>query len=76
MIGTPPAAAASNSRLTPFCSASLDKWSPYLDIRALFAVTTCFPCLIELNTKFFAAPSEPPINSTIILMSFFKGASL
>ena len=63
MIGIPPATAASNSRLTRLFSASFDNSSPYFEIKALFAVTTCFLFLIELNTSFFAGPSDPPINS-------------
>ena len=42
IIGTPPQTAASNSKLTLFFSAIKDNWSPYLAIKALFAVITCF----------------------------------
>ena len=66
IIGTPPHTAASNSRLTLFFSAILDNWSPYFAIKALLAVTTCFLFFSALKTNFFAAPSAPPINSTII----------
>jgi len=38
--GIPPATEASNSKLTLFFSASLDKSLPCLDIKALFGVTT------------------------------------
>ena len=76
MIGTPPATAASNSRLTCFFSANFANSSPCLEINALLAVTTCFLFLIELKTNFFAAPSEPPMSSTTISISFFKYASL
>ena len=69
IIGTPPATAASNSRLTFFFSASFANSSPYFEINALFAVTTCFLFFIELKTNFFAAPSEPPISSTTISIS-------
>ena len=70
MTGMPPATAASYSKLTFFCSASLANWSPYFEIKALFAVTTCFLFFIESKTNLFAAPSAPPINSTTISMSF------
>ena len=75
MIGTPPATAASNSRFTLFFSASFDSSSPYLEIRPLLAVTTCFLFLIELKTSFFAAPSDPPINSTTRSISLILEAS-
>ena len=70
IMGTPPHTAASNSKLTLFSSAILDNLSPYLAINALFAVTTCFLFFNALKTNFFAAPSDPPINSTIISTSF------
>ena len=76
IIGTPPATAASNSRFTLFFSASFDNSFPYLDIKALFAVTTCFLFLIELKTNFLAAPSDPPINSITISISFLFEASI
>ena len=68
-MGTPPATAASNSRFTLFFSANFDRESPCFDIKALFAVTICFLFLIELKTKFFAAPFDPPISSTTISIS-------
>ncbi len=61
IMGTPPATAASNSRLILFFSANLDNSLPYFEIKDLFAVTTCFLFLRELKTNFFAAPSEPPL---------------
>ena len=70
MIGTPPHTAASNSKLTLFSSAILDNWSPYFAISALLAVTTCFLFFNALKTNFFAGPSDPPINSTIISTCF------
>ena len=39
-IGIPPATDASNSKLTLFFSANLDKLSPCFAINALFGVTT------------------------------------
>ena len=75
MIGTPPQTAASNSKLTLFSSAILDNWLPYLAIRALFAVTTCFLFFKASKTNFFAAPSAPPINSMITSTSFDLVAS-
>ena len=69
IIGTPPATAASNSKLTLFFSATFDKKSPCFEIKALFAVTTCFLFFNALRTNFFAGPSDPPINSTIMSTS-------
>ena len=69
IIGTPPQTEASNSKLTLFFSAIFAKWSPYLAINALFAVTTCFLFFKALKTNFLAGPSAPPINST--MMSIF-----
>ena len=75
IIGTPPHTAASNSKFTLFSSAILDSRSPYLAIRALLAVTTCFLFFSALNTNFFAGPSAPPINSMITSTSFDLVAS-
>ena len=75
IIGIPPATAASNSKLTFFLSASKASSSPYFEIKALFAVMTCFLFFYELNTNFFAGPSEPPINSTTTSTSINRGAS-
>ena len=76
IIGTPPATAASNSKFTLFFSASLDKVSPYLAIKALLAVITCFLFFKELKTNFFAGPSDPPINSITISISGWIEASI
>ena len=62
----PPATEASNKRFTEFFSASIESSSPCLAISALLAVTTCFPFLSAAKTNFFAIPSLPPINSTMI----------
>ena len=75
IIGTPPQTDASNSRLTLFFSAIFANWSPYLAIKALLAVTTCFLFLRASKTNFLAAPSEPPINSTTKSTSFILVAS-
>jgi len=72
MIGTPPQTDASNSKFTLFFSAILDKISPYFAIKALLAVTTCFLFFNALNTNFLAAPSAPPINSTIRSTSYIS----
>ena len=73
IIGTPPHTEASNSKLTLFFSAILDNLSPYFEIKALFAVTTCFFLFRAPKTNFLAAPSAPPINSiTISTLSFFR----
>jgi len=69
IIGTPPATEASYSKFTLFASARCASSSPYLDINALLAVITCFLFFRAEKTNFFAAPSEPPINSTIISTS-------
>ena len=71
IIGTPPQTAASYSKLTLFVSAILANWSPYFAINALLAVTTCFLFFKAAKTKFFAAPSAPPISSIIISTSVF-----
>ena len=75
IIGIPPQTAASNSKFTLFFSAILASWSPYLATKALFAVMTCFLFFNAAKTNFFAAPSAPPINSTIISISFDLVAS-
>ena len=72
MIGIPPATDASYSRLTLFFSAKAASWSPYFAINALFAVITCFLFLRAEKTNFFATPSDPPINSTIMSTSSIK----
>ncbi len=76
IIGIPPATAASNSRFILFFSASFDKKLPCLEISALLAVTTCFLFFKELNTSFFAGPSDPPISSITTSTSFFFDASI
>ena len=72
MIGIPPATEASYSRLTLFFSAITASLSPYFDIKALLAVITCFLFIRDEKTSFFAAPSDPPINSTTISTSLSK----
>ena len=74
-IGTPPQTAASNSKLTLFFSANKESLSPYLEINALFAVTTCFLFLRASNTIFLAGPSSPPISSITRSTSFDFAAS-
>ena len=70
-IGIPPATAASNSRLTLFFSASLDKLSPCLAISALFGVITFILFFKAFSTIFFEMPSDKPIVSNKISISFF-----
>ena len=76
IIGTPPQTEASNSKFTLFFSAIFDNWSPYLAIKALLAVTTCFLFFKALKTNFLAGPSAPPINSTIKSTFLFFVASI
>ena len=76
IIGIPPHTAASYSKFTLFFSASWANWFPYLAIKALLAVITCFLFFKALKTNFLAGPSAPPINSTIISISFFLVASI
>ena len=71
-IGIPPHTEASNSKLTLFFSASNDRWSPCLEIKALLAVITCFLFFKAFSTIFFDIPSDKPINSiTILTFGFF-----
>src|SRR3569833_1267106 len=63
-MGMPPAAAASNFRVTPFSSASLASARPCLASSALLAVTTCLPLASAVSTSWRAMPSSPPISST------------
>ena len=50
--GIPPPTAASNSKLTLFFSAIEERWSPCLEMRALFAVITCFLFFKASSTTF------------------------
>ena len=74
-MGTPPQTDASNSKFTLLFSAILASWSPYFAIKALLAVTTCFPFFKALNTSFLAGPSAPPISSIIRSTFLFFVAS-
>ena len=67
-IGIPPATAASNATVTPFSTAAAKISLPDSAIKALLAVTTCFPLAIALNTKSLATV-VPPISSTKISTS-------
>ena len=64
--GIPPPTAASNSKLTLFFSAKIDRASPFFAMTALFAVITCFLFFKASIIIFFEIPSESPISSKMI----------
>ena len=68
IMGMPPATAASKAIMTPAVLALLKISLPCSAIKALLAVTTCFPFSIACNTRSLAKVS-PPINSRIISIS-------
>ena len=72
-IGIPPATDASNSRLTLFFSANLDRLSPCLAINALFGVITLIFFFKAISTIFFEIPSDRPTHSKrISIFSLLK----
>ena len=69
--GIPPPTDASNSKLTLFFSASLERLLPCLEINALLGVTTWILFLSANSTIFLDIPSDWPMASIKISILLF-----